>query len=436
MSTAPDARRRFLLIAPIFPPHGSSGVQRTAKLAIHAPAAGWDPLVLAMRKPPSRSFPRDEGLARDVAHLHVERLRRIELRYIPRAIHTLGFHTIGFKFEWLFPLDGFVGWLPFAIRRAEALLKSHRPEVIYTTSSPFSAHLVGLYMKRKHGLPWIADYRDPWTTCDLYPEYNGDTPLSRHKLRMDRAIERLCLAEADHSTVVVDTHKHDIVATLGADPERTHVVYNGYDEDDFAGAPYPLPPHGDVFRVTYIGNFYRGRTAKQFLPMWRAFLNQPGVDRSRVRLRLVGESSDWMKRYASLWEDIADTVECEGYVPHDEVLGQMQQTTVLLILFPRVWAISGKLFEYLRSGLPVLGLAPERGTMMEEMLNDAGVGHVVTEHDVDGGTEHLRALYAQWANGDWTLAPNIAAVTKFTRRVQAERFAALFARAAEAPRTR
>lgn len=426
--------RRFLLAAPVFPPMGSSGVQRSAKLARYTHAHGWEPLVLAMKKPPNRKWPRDEKLAREVAHLHVDRLPRIELRYLPRALHTIGLHTIGFKLEWLFPLDGFVGWLPFAIRRAEQLLRTHRPEVIYTTSSPFSTHALGLYLKRKHGLPWVADYRDPWTTCDLYPEYDGDSMLSRHKLRMDRAIERACLAEADHTVVVVEDHRDAIVRELGADPARTHVIYNGFDEADFGDVPYPLTPEAEVFRLTYIGNFYRGRSAKLVLPMWRALLARPDVDRTRTRLRLVGESSAWMQQYPELWSDIADTVECAGYVPHDEVMEQMRVSTVLLALFPRVWAVSGKLFEYLRSGLPVFGIAPEYGTVMERMMNEAGVGTVVAAEDIDRGADELHGLYRQWADDDWQHAPDFEAVARFTREAQAQEFIALFEDAARSPR--
>lgn len=418
--------RQYLMIAYFYPPAGGSAVQRTSKLARYSLQHGWEPQVVTPRQLHRRNAPVDTALMEEVAHLSTVRTGRLELRYLARLLHTLGYPEWAIRSEWLLPIDSAVGWVPFAIAAAERLFKRTSPELVWTTGQPFSAHLVGYYLKQRHGIPWVADYRDPWTTNDFHADYRGDTLLSRYKSVVDGWFEPRLLHSADHNTVVVEQHRQDIIERFGVSPDRVHTVYSGYDEADFAEHAYPIEPESDVFRVSYIGAFYGHEyNPLNFLKIFRRFLAtcpQPEV----VRFRCIGTSADWMRAHRSDWEDVADHIELGDYVPHSEVPGLMATSTMLLLIFPRPWQVTGKVFECMRSGLPLLGLASERDTPMERMIREAGTGHVVLHEGVDAGAAILSARFEQWLRGDWQLRPNLQAVARYSRERQTQTVIDLF----------
>ena len=420
-------QRHFILAAPFFPPMGSSGVQRRAKLAKYTQRAGWTPRVLTMSKPPTRQYPTDPILGKEVAHLDVQRLPRFDLRLGSRAVHRLGMHALATRLEWLIPMDGFAGWTPMAIAAAEALLRQNpRPELIYTTSYPFSVHLVGWWLKKRHGIPWVADFRDPWTTNERYIEYLGLEPVTRWKLWVDRHLETAMVQAADVITVVVDQHRQDLIERFGVPPHKVHTIFNGYDEEDFSAFPYPMAPASDMFRVTFFGRFFRKLNPGAFLDMLRLFLGRCPQPQS-VRFRIVGEGSQWLRDRLDQYGDMAEHFELMDYVPHAQVPGLMQQSSVLLIIFPRPWSITGKIFEYMRSGLPVLGLAPCHQTQMEQMLAEVGTGTVVLSEDIEAGAAALQTFFEAWqGQRRWPTAPSLEAVTSYSRQAQAGRFMELF----------
>lgn len=416
--------RRFVMVSPFFPPLGSSGVQRSAKLARYAAELGWTPEVVCMKQPPNRQVPMDPDLAKQVAHIPTARLPRLPVRLPFRALHTLGLHELAQHAEWWIPMDGYVGWAPFAIAAAREAVQ-RGAELVYTTSQPFSSHLVGYWLRTRHGVPWVADFRDPWTTNDRYPEFAGETWSSRWKTAVDTEIERRVLATADQIVTVVGIHKQQIVAKFGVPESKVEVIHNGYDEADFDGYPYPMAPHRDIFRVTFFGRFNLDCTPAPFLSMLRAFL--PRCENpERVRFRVVGEGSAWLRENADLTRGLEAHLELMDYVPHDQVPALMTQSSVLLVVFTRAWSMTGKLFEYLRSGLPVLGTSPAMDTRMEALLRDAGTGHVVHNTDIEAGADRLHQLYEAWRDDAPMATPRFEHVEPLSRHVQAARFVEIF----------
>jgi glycosyltransferase involved in cell wall biosynthesis len=403
-------QQRVLMLAYYFPPLGGGGVQRTLKHVKYLPQAGFAPIVVTGT---GRGFPlRDPLLSREVPAgtvvlrapalpLQVARwkaeglLRRLGLPQWPAS-------AIGWP-------DEMVGWLPFALAQALRAVRKYRPNVIYTTSSPVTAHLAGLVLQRATGLPWVADFRDPWTR---HPHAAKQfAPFAR----ASAALERLVTRRADQ-VVVAD----ESVTLLGIQPddERMAIIRNGVDPDDLMELQTRAPPAH--FRLSYVGSLYGAIDGVPATSALRALVQRGVVDRRDVELRIVGDAGIGDP---SLAADIRVTQ--TGYVDHSEALREMAGATALLLHLPRITrASSGKLFEYLASGRPVLCIAA-RDNLAYRLVEELGAGPCVEPEDTEGVERAIADLVAKWRSGDLVADTRVRDETlrRFSRPVLAAQLA-------------
>ncbi len=421
---SPTAHLRVLLVTYYFPPSGGAGVQRPLKWARYLPAAGIEPVVLTVRE---GAYPHlDAGMMADVpAGTEVHRTRapdpfglygRLTGRSRDAAVAARTGHVGQSESaaerasRWLranvFVPDARVGWVPFA--RAEAFLRhSQRPfDAVITTGPPHSTHLVGLALHRA-GVPWLADFRDPWTQI----HYTGALGRTRVAERLDRRLERRVLTAADAVVTVSEPLRRDLLAL--APGARVEVVRNGFDPADFPDPPPAV--RADHFEVAYVGSLYDIPTA---LFDAAARLRDEGED---VALRFVGSVSEGFEAAAEAC-GVADLVTVEPAVPHAAAVDVMRCAAVLLLTIePWSYAagvVPGKTFEYLASGRPVLGIGPPGGEAAH-ILARTGAGRMLDWSDSDGLLEALRTHRAAWAAG--TPSPGAArdALVEFARPAQA-----------------
>jgi hypothetical protein len=147
--------RRVLMVAYYFPPLGGAGVQRTLKFVKYLPEFDWQPVVLATKVSDARL--RDPSLEKEIpATVSVCRTPALTLPA------RLPWRLRSFIARWLLLVDEQLGWLPFAVSQGQRMIEEHGVEAIYTTSAPYTSHLIGARLKQRTGLPWVADFRDPW----------------------------------------------------------------------------------------------------------------------------------------------------------------------------------------------------------------------------------------------------------------------------------
>ena len=431
---------RVLLVTYYFPPSGGSGVQRPTKMARYLPDAGVGLTVLTV-DPAHAAYPDpDPTMLADVPpSVTVVRTKAWD----PYAAYAalLGkpkAETVGVGFvkggggrkealaRWLranvFLPDARVGWVPYALRAARRLHAARPFDAVVTTAPPMSLHLVGLGLARATGLPWVADFRDPWT--DRY-DVQG-LPRTAAALRLDRALERAVLRRATRVVAVSPSLARSLEARRGG---RVDVIPNGFDPADFAE---PAPPvDRDAFRLAFVGNFLGQQDAPG---LWRA-LARLSADHGRLRLRLVGNVDPAVE--ASLGaHGLADLVERGSYVPHAEAVAEMRRSAALLLPVNRTPGaeaiVTGKLFEYLGSGRPVLGVGPVTGDAAR-LVADAVAGAFFGWDDADGPEAFLRRHYAAWAAGAPLGGATPEAARPFTRPAQAAALAAVVRAAVSAP---
>jgi glycosyltransferase involved in cell wall biosynthesis len=374
-------RRRVLVLAYYFPPIGGAGVQRTLKFVKYLAELGWDATVVSTR---SRVYgARDESLLAEVPRTtRVTRTVAFPLaRYLSYALYRLRLMRLRSYVLWP---DGGLGWLPFAFLAGLRAVRRDRPEVLFSTSAPYGGHLVALLLARMTGLPWVADFRDEWAANP----YLADQPrlLKALSARAERAITR------NATKVLVAADYFRLGGAPHGDPRRTEIV-NGVDEADFA--QISTGPAPDRFVLAHVGSVYEIRDPSPALRLLARLAEDGVVDRDRIEVRLVGNV--WIPGFVP---PPGIEVTMTGYVDHARAIQEMGTASVLLLyIAPGDLAPSGKLFEYLASGRPVLCLAPE-ANLASRLVVEWEAGSVADPRDEAAIEEALLGLWRRWeANG-------------------------------------
>jgi glycosyltransferase involved in cell wall biosynthesis len=397
------------MLAYFFPPLGGAGVQRSVKFAKYLPATGWSPTVITTR---STVYPvKDPTLVDDLSPgLRVLRARE------PRG--AMGPATL---LKWArlerlsqtaaFP-DFATAWAPDALRLALKVVQTERPSVLFSTSAPYTAHLVALAVHRRTGIPWVADFRDEWAAN---PETRRAPFVVR---RLARALEGEVTRHASAVTVI-DTY-FDI-----CNPARSPVVAipNGIDASDLVPEAPPLPAKEEVLTLSYVGTIYGEQDPTPVFLALARLADAGKVDLARLRVRHVG--NDGRPSGRQRWPVPVEQV---GYVSHMRAQREMRAAGVLLhYVAPASRAPAGKVYEYLASERPVLCVTRPDG-VAARLVREAEAGPVAAPDDPQAIEDAILTLYRRWCAGglpdqpwarEWVLA-------NYSRRKLAGDLAELF----------
>lgn len=398
--------KRALIITYYWPPSGGAGVQRWLKFVKYLPGFNVVPLIVTV-DPAKASYPvTDRSLVSDVPadlevhttstsepfNLYKGLLRKKEIPFAGFANEKKASLTQKFaKFIRgnLFIPDARVGWNRYAFRECSRLIEEGKVDVVITTSPPHSTQLVGLKLKKKYNIPWIADLRDPWTDIYYYSQMSH-TSLAK---KIDAGYERDVLENADK----VITVSHRIRETLAAkssaiDPSKIVVIPNGYDEADFG---LQSAEKQDKFVITYTGTIAESYEFTNFILALKEVMSRhPEVP---LKLRFAGTMPPSLK--ARLEEAFGDALEVKGYITHHESVQMLHHTSALLLVIPQVpdnkGILTGKLFEYLAARKPVIGIGPADGNAAA-IIDECGAGRMFEPGDKQHLLEYLEKLVQDW----------------------------------------
>ena len=382
---------KVLLVTMYFPPAGGGGVQRPLKLAQYLPALGIETHVLAPDDP--KWVHRDPDL-RVPTQAWVHRARNLgprarrpaeELRAAAGVERALVRAQVTARR--LLQPDASVGWNLTAIPAAIRIVRNEGIDAVLTTSPPGSVHLVGAAAQRATGVRWIADLRDPLVANQ---QRRADTLATRARQATNERLARLVASRADAISCVSDAIADEMRALGARGPVRT--IANGCDFDDFAGLEYRPAPR---FRITHTGSFFGRRDPRPFLQA----LRDSQLD---VVARFVGDFRSVDREWAETL-DLGDRLELIPYAPRAESLRLQRDSEALLLLVPDAdgrgkGVLSGKVFEYLAAGRPILAVVPPDGAAAR-LIRETGAGVVVAPDDVAGIGDALGQLHARHLNG-------------------------------------
>lgn len=446
-------RKRVLMAAYYFPPLSGSGVFRSIKFAKYLPPSGWQPTVISTDTPPNGwNFADESQVAEIPKGMEVIRLpdgistgretsldkERVEavLGFLRNALHDSPEADHIFQ-QTLQTQQGIVSMLTFpcgalcwaydAVQYIEKNLDVRQFEAVYTTSGPSSAHLIGFYLRQKYGLPWVADYRDPWTD-NPYGAYDASDPGSR----MLFELERILLRQADCNLTAEESLVNTYMDHFGLSREKIRCITNGYDEADFAGLTAPQK-RNEKFTINYSGLLYTQQ--RSIAPILEALLQltrEKKINLEDIQFRIVGasesENLEVAKRYG-LETIIAQT----GYISHSDALRCNLNSDLLLLLvgdeakFKCVY--TGKFFEYLRSGRPILALAPKGGAVAR-VLRETGHGESFLSTQQGQIKAMILREYRKWKSGEAAEPLHSPQIERFERKVLTRQLAQVLEQAA------
>ena len=421
--------KRVLVIAYYWPPSGGSGVQRWVKFCKYLPAEGWQPVVFA---PEGADYPSlDPSLEAEVppeAEVMRGSIREPYAAYrkLTGAKSTQVTEISSGKKTWkqklslwiranVFVPDPRVGWVKPSVKTLQAYLKEHPVDVMVTTGPPQSVHLIGQRLHRATGIPWIADFRDPWTRM-YYLKY---LPMTARTWRRLKAQEHSVLDACSTVLACTPLMQEEFQAQTAT---PVACITNGYDEEDFAG---PAPEADGFFNLTHTGLFAADGNP---LTLWKVLGEMAACEpafQEKFRLRLAGKV-DREVLEALAENGLRDNVVALGSCDHATAVQEQRAATVLLLPLrndPQYRPIlPGKLFEYLAARRPVLGIGQPDGAMAR-VLTDTRAGVTVDWNDEAALRTFLADKWRQFRDGG--VPATTGAIEAYTRRATTEKLAQL-----------
>ncbi len=260
-------------------------------------------------------------------------------------------------------------WKSPALKVAAALLAQKRFDAILS-SSPFpTSHVVAARLKEQTGLPWAADFRDPWTM-------NQNYPYSSLRKVVEMAYEKTVMKKAD-ALITVSPSCADKIASLHDRP--VSVITNGFDPDTSADLPVALTQE---FTITYTGTIYpQKQDPRKFLAALRRLIKRNHIDPKDICVRFFGKKDNWLRHEVHA-HALTDIVEQHAVVPRCEAFSRQRESQLLLMFNwedPEETGIyTLKLFDYLAAKRPVLATGGYRTSEVRNILETTKAGRYAT----------------------------------------------------------
>lgn len=404
--------KKVLIITYYWPPSGGSGVQRWLKFVKYLPSFGWEPYVFTPANP---SFTvQDESLEKDVPgeaevikfpirepYAFFGRVSKMFHKGIPSSeVDFLsGKKASVFKrvSTWIrgnfFVPDPRIFWVRPSVRFLRDFLKDNHIRIVVTTGPPHSVHLIGYNLRKKDpGLTWLADFRDPWSEWGLLDSLNV-TPAVR---KIHQRMERKVLESADALTTITPFYVRRFEQLS---KRHVHLLTNGYDEGDFKDIRFE---EQKKFIIRHVGTVNEKCDPAPFIDVLAGMARANEGFGKDVHLDFIGEVNSDFKNYVRKHPSAERITSFTGTVSHRTLLQFYGSSSLLLIVLygykDAEGFMPGKLFEYIATGLPVVGIGPEEGDAAW-LLNECKCGRMFDPAKKREISEYVLSVYDRWKSG-------------------------------------
>lgn len=432
--------KRVLIISYYWPPTGGSGVQRWVKFAKYLPSEGWQPVIYTPENPEQLAV--DHTLEAEipseveVIKTHITEPYELYKKFLRKSGHSnevvevnpVNAQNKSFLQKaamWvrgnLFRPDPRCLWISPSVKFLKKYLEEHPVDLIVSTGPPQSMHLIGRRLALETGLPWIADFRDPWTKIFYFKHLS----MTRSTERWHKKMEKKVLDDASVVVAVSPLVQQEFQAMTQTPVE---LITNGFDVCDFPSERYVEADGGPDkdFVITHTGLFAADGNPTV---LWKVLADRCASDKEFAKLlkiKLVGKTDKQILESlesAGLSANLIDM----GYQPHAEAIEQQRSASLLILPLrkePEYKAVlPGKLFEYLASWRPVLGIGQPDGAM-SMILNSTKTGVVLDWTDEASISRFIELCWQNHLAGRLTV--DDADISQFTRENLTRRMAALF----------
>ncbi len=418
--------KKVLIISYYWPPESGGGVQRILKLCKYLKEFGWEPIILTG----IASALEDNSLNKDA---HGIKAYRVEYSFNPASLINNKSNKkarLDKNFKWkimkanmikfirinFFIPDSRIGWYAPACKKLNSILACERFDAVLSTGPPYTTHLLGLYLKKRTNLPWVVDVRDPWVeNC----AYRGVHRFSLIK-KINMLLEKKVLERCDRIVTIGEKLANLLDSKI---PEvTTDVIFNGYDSDDFRELSQVKI---DYFRLGYYGSLNDQRTPRGLIDgLSRAIKKSPEFARF-FRWDIFGVASPQALNAITL-KIPSQNLRIHGNIQHDDLIKEYSKEQIFLLIIENMsnldYVVTGKIFEYLHSGWPILGVGPTEGEAAE-ILRESGSGKMFDHFKTETPVSWLMDHFEKWRKG--ALKQNRRVNQKYDRRAQARQLSAI-----------
>jgi glycosyltransferase involved in cell wall biosynthesis len=316
-------------------------------------------------------------------------------------------------------------WMEGSKKRVLEVIKSEGIDLIYTTSAPYSDHLLGLYIKRKlPDIKWVADFRDEWTNNP----YTLDNPYNPIRTAIEKNMEHTVVTTADRCITNTPVMRRNFIRNNSLDESTFVTIPNGYDIDDFKGLDTSTMPKNNKLTMVYTGALYGRRKPDNFFKALAELKSEGVIDGGKVLVKLIGNyHKDKLQAQIDSF-GLTEQFEIVCYVPHDVCI-RHQVGADLLVLIEGGGRGSdafytGKIFEYMNTGRPVVAVLPKGAA--SDLVNESKIGLVADTDDVKAIKTVIAQYYKDWSEGKLCFSPDREVIESFERKKLTEKLAEVF----------
>jgi len=426
--------KKVLIISYFFPPLGGGGVFRTLKFVKYLPCFGWMPVVVTVKNPDYHIFDPDllKEIPKEVRVIRTNSFEPTKIYKFLRSFYSRVksyFRTSNIgeekfdlentlklsaavKFDsFFFVPDNKIGWLPFTLFNLIGQVRKDKIDVLYSSSPPFTSHLIGFFMKLIWRKPWVADMRDLWA---LNPYSKPPTGVHR---KISSYLEYKILKSANKVITVSDPLCARLKETYpSVNPGKFQVITNGYDREDFLSE---VRHENKKFSIGHVGSLYAGQTPLHFLQALGLLKKEKANLLKNMAVTFLGGTDrNNRKILEKLVQNfqLQDVVIRKQAVSHREAIDHMLRFDVLLLIIGREnkGCLTGKLFEYLAAQKPILALTEDGPA--RKLIQESQSGVAVDPEDIGRIKEAILNYYERYQKGNLEVQSKTEVVTRFERK--------------------
>jgi glycosyltransferase involved in cell wall biosynthesis len=415
--------RKALIITYYWPPSGGSAVLRWLKFSRYLREFGWEPVIYTPENPESQEI--DESLLKDIPEgMEILKTRIIEPYGVYKWLtgkkkhERIAVALISEKkqtgimskvFLWIrsnfFIPDPRVSWVNTSVRNLDRYLKDNPVDVVITTGPPQSMHLIGLKLKNKLGIKWVADFRDPWTNVDFYRELL----LTACADRKHRKLEKKVLENADHVISVSPGMTEEFVS-MGV--KNVTTITNGFDTPSaISGKPVT-----GKFTLVHLGSMPKSRNPENLWHVLSSLVRSDERFAASLEIKLIGKVDQSVSESLENLQ-LMQYVMRESFVPHEQTYSILSESAVLLLCInntPNAKGIlTNKFFEYLSAQRPIVAIGPKDGDAAT-ILDATRAGKIFSYTDTETLKNHLVELFDLYSQRKLHL--NGSGIEKYSRK--------------------
>lgn len=420
--------KRVLILTYYWPPSGGAGVQRWLKFVKYMRQCGWEPIVYTALNGEipviDHSLEKDIPQGTIVLKTPIWEPYTIYKRFIGRKKEdkinasflnenkkpgVLEKISVWIRGNFFIP-DARKFWIKPSINYLRKYVQQEKIEYIISSGPPHSMHLIALGLKKKiPHLKWVADFRDPWTNIDFYDKLmlSSGADKKHHRLELEvlnRATIVLSIGQAMNDEFV-EMYK----SSGGTHENKFRVIPNGYDPEDITKGEVEKDKK---FSMAHVGTLVKDRNPDLLWKVLRELVIADPSFRKQLEIKLVGKVDFYVKERIKKF-GLEKFVRYIEYLPHAEVIEEQKRSRIVLLLVNNTknakGILTGKFFEYMVSGSPILAIGPTDGELAK-ILKETNTGLISDFEDEAMLKQHIMA----WFNGG-TMNRNESAVNRYSR---------------------